>query len=283
MTTVRQLSQTSKSLLFFLLLLSLFWQSCGNSTEQISPKETLAVDTLPDEVGSITAATLIKNFQSADDKLAGDFYFGGVESSDNRAVYFRLTPQQTNAFFEELQQQKASATPEDSVQIRIHLAFFGKEGTERPDQPNLTLLMDVVKNNKTSNALDHPYYPLRPFLRLDKRAISNKLADSLTQNWTKIPTENLVQQLYLNGKISDVKNRIQYYTFNNQDTEAIYAYWGRNPDCGMFIYLGQYEEKDHVPLRVIIRLTKNPNTLPQGKNDGGENFEFAAPCPPVCQ
>lgn len=282
MTTTRQLSRTSKSLLFFVLLLSLFWQSCGNSNKQSSPNETLAVDTLPDEVRSITAATLIKNFQSADDKLAGDFYFGGDESSGNRAVCFRLNSSQVKSFFEELKQQKNVAAPGDSLQIRIHPALLGKEGSKRPDQPNLTLLMDILKNGKAPTADDHIYFPLRPRGGLNQ-AISGKLADSLTQNWTEIPTENLVQQLYLNGKIGDVKNRIRHYTFNTQDTEAIYAYWGRNPDCGMFIYLGQYEEAGHVPFRVIIRLTPNPNTLPQGKNGGEENFEFAGQCPPVCQ
>lgn len=281
MTALCQLLRTSSFLLFIVLVMSLFWESCDNSKKQTS-EATLAAaeDTLPDKLDALKAATLIKNFQSADDQLTGDFYFGGDESANNKAVSFRLNPNQIKSFFEELKQQKTSAALGDSMQIRIHMALLGKNGSKRPGQPNLTLLMDVLKNGKTPS--DHSHYPLRPFKVLN-RAISGKLADSLTQEWNKIPAQNLVQQLYINGKISDVKNRIRHYTFNAQDTEAIYAYWGRNPDCGLFIYLGQYEEEDHVPLRVIIRLTPSPSTSPQGKNGGEENFEFAGQCPPICQ
>lgn len=280
MAISRQLSKTSKGLLFTLLLMSFFGESCNNSKKQTT-EEHLAADTLPDKVNTIKAATLIKNFQSADDQLTGDFYFGGLKSS-NKAVYFRLNPNQIQSFFEELKQQKTAAKSGDSIQIRIHMALLEEEGAKRPGQPNLTLLMDVLKNGKAPTAVDHSHYPLRP-REGENQVIGDKLADSLTQEWKKIPAESLVQQLYLNSKISDVKNRIRHYTFNNKDTEAIYAYWNRNPDCGLFIYLGQYEEEDHVPLRVIIRLTPNPNTSPQGKNEDGENFEFAGQCPPVCQ
>lgn len=283
MTTTRQLSRTSKSLLFFVLLLSLFWQSCGNSNKQSSLNETLAVDTLPDEVRSITAATLIKNFQSADGSLTGDFYFSGVESIKNRAVHFRLNPDQTQVFFEKLNQLKTSAAPDDSIQIRIHMALFGEAGTKLPGQPNLTLLLNTIKISTNATDNDQVYFPLRPFVETGNRSISQNLADSLTMNWEKISVGNLARQLFVNGDTTNPEKRIRYYTFNTQDTEAIYAYRNQNPDCGMFIYLGQFEEENHVPMRVIIRLTKNPNTFPQGKNGGEEDFEFASPCPPFCR
>lgn len=281
MTALCQLLRTSRFILFIVLVMSLFWESCDNAKKQTSAATLAAAeDTLPDKLDALKAATLIKNFQSADDQLTGDFYFGGDTSTKNKAVYFQLNSKQIESLFKEIKQQKIAAKPVDSMQIRVHMALLEKEGNKRPGQPNLTLLLDLIKNGKTSANGDHGYYPLRPFQKLN-HAISGQLADSLTQEWNKIPAENLVQQLYINGKISDVKNRIRHYTFNAQDTEAIYAYWGRNPDCGLSIYLGQYEEKDHVPMRVIIRLT--PNASSQGKNGGEENFEFAGQCPPICQ
>ena len=275
-----QFSKTPRVLLFILFLMSLFWESCNNSKKQTFATTSTATDTLPDKLDALKSAALINNFQSADDQLSSDFYFGGDESPNNKAVSFRLNPNQIKSFFEELKQLKTSAAPGDSLQICTHMALLGEKGSKRSDQPNFTLLMNALKNGKAPIG-DQSHYPLRPIKMLNQ-AISGKLADSLTQEWKKIPAENLVQQLYLNGKIGDVKSRIQHYTFNAQDTEAIYAYWSRNPNCGLFIYLGQYEEVDHVAFRVIIRLTPNPNTSPQGNGDD-ENFEFAGQCPPVCQ
>jgi hypothetical protein len=282
MISMRQWLRTSRFLLFILLGMSLFWESCDNPVKQAN-KEDIALDTLPDQL-SDSAGILIKNFQSADDNLASDFFFGGIESNEDKAICFRLNSNQTKAFFEELDQQKASAAPSDSIRIRIHMALFGKEGTKRSGKPNLTLLLDILKNG-TDSALSDYVYPLRPFLQVGDRIISNKLADSLTTNWEKIPVENLAKQLYLNGDATNATNRIQYYTFNAKDTQDIYAYRKQNPGCGMFVYLGQLVEKDHVPLRVIIRLTKNLQTKPTEKNvlDGnGDNYEFATPCPNHC-
>ena len=281
MAIFSQFSKPPRVPLFILLLMSLFWESCNNSKKQTFVTTSTATDTLPDKLDALKAAALIHNFQSADDQLSGDFYFAGDESPNNKAVSFRLNPNQIKSFFEELNQLKTSAAPGDSLQICTHMALLGEKGSKRSDQPNFTLLMNVLKNGK-SPIRDQSHYPLRPIKRLNQ-AISGNLADSLTQEWKKIPAENLVQQLYLNGKIGGgVKSRIRHYTFDAQDTEAIYAYWSRNPNCGLFIYLGQYEEVDHVPFRVIIRLTPNPNTSPQGNGDD-ENFEFAGQCPPVCQ
>ena len=276
-----QLSKTSRVLLLVLLPISLFWESCNNAKKQTFAETLDATDTLSDKLDALKAAALINNFQSANDQLTGDFYFGGDESPINKAVYFRLNPNQIKSFFEELKQLKTSAAPNESLQICTHMALLGENGSKQPDQPNFTLLMNVLKNGKPPIG-DHSHYPLRPIKGLNQ-AISGNLADSLTQEWQNITAENLVQQLYINGKISDVQDRIRHYTFNAQDTEAIYTYWAQNPNCGFFIYLGQYEEVDHVPFRVIIRLTPNPGTFPQGKNENGENFEFAGQCPPVCQ
>jgi hypothetical protein len=281
MAIFSQFSKTPRVLLFILLLMSLFWESCNNSKKQTFATTSTANDTLPDKLDALKAATLIKNFQSADDQLSGDFYFGGDESPSNKAVSFRLNPNQIKSFFEELKQLKTSAAQGDSLQICTHMALLEEKGSKRSDQPNFTLLMNVLKNGKAPIG-DQSHYPLRPIKGLNQ-AISGNLADSLTQEWKKISAENLVQQLYLNGKISDAQDRIRHYTFNAQDTEAIYTFWSRNPNCGLFIYIGQYKEVDHVPFRVIIRLTPNPNTSPQGNNGDEENFEFAGQCPPVCQ
>ena len=281
MTALRQLLRTSGFLLSIVLIISLFCESCDNSRKQV-PAADLAADTLQNKITTIKATALIKNFQSADGSLTSDFYFGGVESIKNRAVYFRLNPDQTQVFFEKLNQLKTSAEPDDSIQIRIHMALFGEAGTKLSGQPNLALLLNAIKISKNTVANDQVYFPLRPFVTTANRAISPNLADSLTMNWEKTSVGNLARQLFVNGDTTNPEKRIRYYTFNTQDTEEIHAYRNQNPDCGMFIYLGQFEEENHVPMRVIIRLTKNPNTFPQGKNGGEEDFEFAAQCPPIC-
>ncbi|WP_373552328.1 hypothetical protein [Haliscomenobacter sp.] len=263
---------------FILLALGLFSESCGN-TQQQSKNLVTSVDTLPDSMAS-RAIALIDNFRSSNGDISSDFFTDGRKSLQNKAIYFRLNPNQARAFFEELSRQKASAASGDSIRIGVQMGLFGAAGTRRPTRPNLTLLLDILKNSQAPAPEDYAF-PLRPFKKLGDQIITNGKADTLTQNWKNISVNDITKQLYLNSDSSNPENRIKYYTFNAKDTENIYRYAQRNNNCSLYIYLGQLIQNDHVPLRVIIRLTPNQYTVPID-DEGEEDFEFAAPCPNHC-
>lgn len=286
MTSMRQWLRTSRFLLFILLGMSLFWESCDNAVKQAQSRVSSVKDTLPDTL-STQGLTIIDNFDGASGDLGPDFIFDG---SQDKATYFRLNEHQTKPFFDELEKIMNSPNLNDSARIRVHLGLYAKKGTRENGRPNLSVLMSILNNDVDPSARPL-YFPLRvlpnqaPSSGFNWIVITNKLADSLTNNWKNTSIGNINKQLYQNSDPSTLRKRIQYYTFNSSDTKDIYEYRKKNPDCGFYLYLGVFDESEHVPLRVIVRLTKNRSARPTSESDDdgdGDNYEFAVQCPPVC-
>lgn len=283
MTSLRQLLRSSTCFLLFILLgMSLFWESCDNLGKQANDRPVAIPDTLPDVI--YDAETIKDNFKNSSGDLGPDFI---IDGSMDKATYFRLNENQTKKFYKILDSIKTNLPTSDPVRIRVQLGLFQKEGIAIGGRPNLSLLLYLFVN-KADSAARTCYFPLRvlPNQAGPWISIPNGEADSLTNNWKITPKDVINKQLYENQDTSDPKKRIQYYTFNSSDTKDIYTYRINHPNCSFYLYLGIYNEE--VPLRVIVRQTKDLMTTPsksktRSYGDGDdENYEFSVQCPNVC-
>ena len=278
-----QLLRTSRFILFILLVMSLFWESCDNSTKPLPPNNP-GVDTLPNILSPTAEDSFINNFQSQKGNVDRDFFFNGDTSLNNKVCSFRLNNAQAKDFFKELASLKESGK-NDSIRIRVRMAFRGKEGTKLTGKSNFFPVLELIVDTVGTGI----FYPLRsnPRLEIDTK-ISRKEADTLIKNWKKLPTKDITKQLFLDNEPNTLKNRIQYFTFNSVDTDSIYHYQknlAKNEPCFIFIHLGQLKAKGDVGLRNIIHLTRKPFSSKGSatQDDGDDYFEFSSPCPHVCQ
>lgn len=283
MTSMRQWLRTSRFILFILLGMSLFWESCGNSKKKLSTINP-AVDTLPNILTRPAADSFFKNFRNQMGNVDGDFFFNGDTSLNNKVCSFGLNNAQAKDFFKELDSLKESGK-NDSIRIRVRMAFRGKEGAKLAGESNFFPVLELIVDTVGTGV----FYPLRsnPRLQADTR-ISRKEADTLIKNWKKLPTKDITEQLFLDEKPNTLKNKIKYFTFNPVDTDSIYHYQknlAKNEPCFIFIHLGQLKAKGDVGLRNIIHLTRKPFSSKGSvtQDDGDDYFEFSAPCPNHCQ
>ena len=281
MISMRQWLRTSRFLLFILLGMSLFWESCDNAVKQL-PTDASSADTLPNKLKSTAANDLFNNFLEYQENVDKDFFFDADTISEKKVLSFQLNKDQAAAFFEELNDLKnKQASRIDSIRIRVRMAFHGKEGEKWSERSNFIPVLELVVNKEGSTG---NFYPLRSHSLVHQRIISSPEADSLMQNWEKVPVKDITKQLYLDKQPEKPENRIRYFTFGAKDTEDIYQHQkmlaGKKKPCLFFIHLGQLEAQGDVGLRTIIHLTSRSITTSQ--DDGDEDFEFSAPCPHFC-
>lgn len=286
MTSMRQWLRTSRFILFILLGMSLFWESCGNSKKKLSTINP-AVDTLPNILTRPAADGFFKNFRNQKGNVDRDFLFNGDTSLNNKVCSFRLNNVQAKDFFKELASLKESGKY-DSIRIRVRMAFRGKEGTKLTGKSNFFPVLELIVDTVGTGV----FYPLRSNPRLPISMmikINPKEADTLIKNWKNLPIKDITKQLFLDEQPETPENRIQYFTFGTADTEDIYKHQKmlaeKKKPCLFFIHLGQLEALGDVGLRTIIHLTSSQN-MSKGsasQDEGDEDFEFSAPCPHHCQ
>lgn len=291
--------------LFVLITLGLLWCTSDNSSKQQKIANPPSSDTLPNHLGSDMATVLIEHYLSSKDENVDDnFFFDGKKEEADKVVSFRLNPNQAADFFEDLDKlQKGKIQPKDSVRIRIWMAFRGKNGEKWGKGTNLAPLIELIVNDKNPSG---NFYPLRPFksdfiplftmLYSDTtkhrlRSIPPSEARALVVNWDSVHVDDVTEQLYLDKKNGVPGDRLQFYTFDSKDTEAIYQYQtklaGIKKPCYFYIHLGKLQERGYADLRTIIHLDDNP--IPKNKKDLAVTddeppyFEFAMQCPPLCQ
>lgn len=282
MTSMRQCLQTSRFLLFILLVMSLFGESCNNPAKPRKANSSLDTLHLP------KAMHLIDYYLQSQGDIDADFYFekDTIESAE-RLTFFTMDPGQLAFLFKEMDSLNPTPNTADSVRIRIHFAFHGKAGTRWDTRPNLSLLIELISNK--SGQSERVFYPLHPN---DKRviplsSISDTIALALVQEWLNLPTDSITDEIYLNHKIGIQEDRLRYFTFDAKDTYHIYQFLKKNqPKNYLSVYFGKLENQpDHIPLRTIIRVTNNGTGI--GKetafDEGDEDYEFSVQCPNHCQ
>lgn len=286
--------------LFVLITFGLLYCSSENSQKQQKAPISSSSDSLPNHLGADEAEVLITHYQdSQGEEIDDNFFFDGKMKEKDKVVSFRLNPKQATDFFEELDKlQKADNQPENNVRIRIWMAFRGENGHKLEKESNVAPLLELIVDDKNPSG---NFYPLRPFksnfIPLFKtlygdtpkqrlKSIPSEEAHVLVENWDTIPVNDITKQLYQdNDEVSG--GRIEYYTFDVNDTEAIYQYQkklaGTKKPCYFYIHLGQLQERGYAALRTIIHLDDNPIKIGTMTDDQPPYFEFAAQCPPICQ
>ncbi len=304
--------------LFITLLCTLLLSSCEEVNQpaasggQASPTETVTeASFLPDTITYAEAEILINNFKEESlDDLKGDFFFGGKQTNADKVISLELNAAQRNIFYQELHQ--CFENNNKAVRILIHMASRGTQNTNATNEkpafaPLLELLVDSTQRSTC--------YPLRAFsssflsafdqlyawqdksntdcpsLDCSKSEIpvSPNCARELVSRWDSISVADIPQQLYLNQNIGNLKDRIQYYTFAEEDTRQIYDYLTKlkNESKSFFFYLhlGNLMANDCVPFRTVLHLDDNDinaSQTPDRALDTPAYFEFAMPCPTYC-
>lgn len=282
MTSMRQWLQTSRFLLFILLAMSLFGESCDNTAKQSTANSSLDTLHLP------KAMPLIDYYLQSQGDVDADFYFekDTIEPTE-KVTFFAMDSNQLAFLLQEMDRLKPTPNTADSVRIRIYFAFQGKEGTHWNARPNLNPLIELISGK--SGQSERVFYPLHPSNErvIPLSTITDSLAHALVQEWLNLPADSITDELYLNHKIGIKKDRLRYFTFVAKDTYDIYQFLTKNkPKNYLSVYFGKLENQpDHIPLRTIIHVTNNGAGI--GKktalDDGDENYEFSAQCPHHCQ
>ncbi len=290
MTTLVPKCFAAVSSALFIVLVGLFGGGCDRPGTQQAKTLTQGLDTLANFLDATSANPLIRNFEGANGELNGDFFYtNSPESIKQLAIAFYLNETQADTFFADLSYRINNRTNvDDSVTIRILMAFRGLEGTESSGQSNLTPLLEVVggkPNNKNSR-----FYPLR-LLKADhgQRIISDSLTKGLMRNWENVPFDSITKQLYYyesSGKTCiNTEQRVKYHTFEGEDTQDIYGFCrDHQGKFHFYLYLGQLQQCNDVPFRTILHITNIPldardATAPKNRE---ETFEFSKPCPTYC-
>ncbi|MEM7087139.1 MAG: hypothetical protein AAF489_13210 [Bacteroidota bacterium] len=302
-------------LLSCLVLLSLCWTSCKDpgqtvSKEKTAPEKTSITTILPDSLSSTKGKAHMEFFSAIETtELATGFFFNGVEEQEKKVVSLKLDDKQIEGLYQRLETAQAT----NAATLQVSMALVGSEDNPVAvaGQANFTALLSLVSEGESSNY----YYPLSAFPSDLCQAfeqlygwqdnadcpdiencgddgqinISPECACDLINNWQSIPIGRVAEQLYTNKDTSSEKNRIQYYTFDSDDTQAIYEYLKNlkttKKKSYLYIHLGQLVGNDCVPLRMIIHLDDNPidpTKIPARADDAPAYFEFARPCPPAC-
>jgi hypothetical protein len=270
--------------------------SSDHAPKQQTTSTPQSLDTLQNKLDAQAAEALIGYFLDSEGNDVDDnFFFDGKMEEKDKAVSFRLNPKQTADFFKELDDLEKKTPSQDSVCLRIRMAFIGNNGHKLKGGINLVPLLELIVNDKNPNG---NFYPLRAFKSdlpamfdsLPKHIVNNQIpiseAKKLIENWNKIPVNDVTEQLYFDNKKGISGGRIKYYTFDKADTKAIYQYQTKlannKKTCYFHIYLGQLQEREYVALRTIIHLDDNPNNNQATVNNEPPYFEFAKPCPNYC-
>lgn len=293
---------------FLFVILCSLGVSCHNKKSPVSLQ--VYQDTLSDILDSSEAKIFEANYYDAkNNQLDRDFYFDPGGSKQQKVIAFYLNPAQQQAFFQELvdfKNAQQDTTYKDSVSLRIHLASITKKGFKKHKHSNIAPLLQIV-NTKTYINSEY-YYSLRAFYNPDTSTLTNasmerfnplsaikkRQVHQFVDSWLKVPFDSISDQVCIRDPQKTNCERVNYYTVDASDTQDIYRFLLKHKKSNKFnsyfnVYFGVEKGNGKVNLRTITHIStkqvreKGKAPLNIGEEDGEEDFEFPAPCPPVCQ
>ncbi len=301
---------TSKKLpaLFSLLiagLCMLLLNACGETSKQDAAEETTARDnnsseliTLPDSIPADQATIYIDYFKNCpESELGRNFFFDEVIEQSEKLLTLILDSTQEASFYHRLKAYKEESS--STIELYIYMALASDCASETTENTvNFSPLLVIMKDT----VADSVYYPLKPSQTDVLAQFDGSVGDcpvdlgcgdeqfspinascygALFDNWENIAVDDVSKQLYEDQETGIAACRVQYFAFDNLDTDSIYTYMtdqmeGENHSF-FYLHLGQYDEANCIPLRTILHLDD------AGTNPTNAYFEFARPCPPYCE